>query len=218
MQAEVEVVDNPVIALYTVGLNSSDTLYDKLNGLAEEIKTGILNLSSSSSLQGIDRRALALELEALRDASYRERSPEAVLNILLFRKYADMANQIKDNSDNSSEKQLFINAIGDSLPSFVYRHQEGELVGWNAMQSSIFWLRILTCIFVFISYVVMSSVTDIAIADNNPASPRGSFNYRPYQAVIAIGVIVYIHGVLLSVYYWLPVNAEQQKFIPGGYG
>lgn len=90
MQSEVETVDNPVVALYTVGLNSSgkiqvyymlilinkyfrfiDTLYDKLNGLAEEIKTGILNLSSSSSLQGLDRRALANELEALRDASYR---------------------------------------------------------------------------------------------------------------------------------------------------
>lgn len=45
----------------------------------------------------------------------RERSPEAVLNILLFRKYADMANQIKDSVDNSSEKQLFINAIGTYL-------------------------------------------------------------------------------------------------------
>ena len=28
---------------------------------------------------------------------------------------------------------------------------------------------------------------------------------------------MYLHGVLLSVYYWLPLNAEQQKFIPGGH-
>jgi len=94
------------------------------------MKSGILNLSKSSSLQGIDRRALVDEIEALRDASYRERfpsflisfeskihdfirrSPEAVLNILLFRKYADLANQINDSSNASKDKQLFINAIG----------------------------------------------------------------------------------------------------------
>eukprot|EP00597_Dinobryon_sp_UTEXLB2267_P003006 CAMPEP_0170065154 /NCGR_PEP_ID=MMETSP0019_2-20121128/5348_1 /TAXON_ID=98059 /ORGANISM="Dinobryon sp., Strain UTEXLB2267" /LENGTH=399 /DNA_ID=CAMNT_0010271953 /DNA_START=48 /DNA_END=1247 /DNA_ORIENTATION=+ len=223
MQVEAEVIENPVVALYTVGLNSSDTLYDKLNGLADEIKSGILNLSKSSSLSGIDRRALVDEIEALRDASYRERSPEAVLNILLFRKYADLANQINDSCNASKDKQLFINAIGDTIPAFVYRPQEGELVGWNAIQSSIFWLRISTCVFSFVSYVIMSTVPHIADIKYYPAlyftedcpSIDGFFRNSPFQAVIAVGVLAYAHSLLLSIYYWLPVNAEKQKFIPG---
>lgn len=38
---------------------------------------------------------------------------------------------------------------------------------------------------------------------------------RPYQVVIAVGVIVYLYSLLLSFYYLLPVNERNNKFIPG---
>lgn len=112
-----------------------------------------------------------------------------------------MANQIKDSCDNSNDKQLFISAIGDSLPSFVYRPQEGELVGWNAVQSSIFWLRIATCFFAFLSYAVMSSVSDISYAEQEPKYHLKvlslDFNKFP-QCCVLVSLIVDFRPIALK--------------------
>lgn len=43
----------------------------------------------------------------------------------------------------------------------------------------------------------------------------GHFNFRPYQAVIAFGVVIYAYNALFAIYYVLPVNEQKQKFIPG---
>lgn len=43
----------------------------------------------------------------------------------------------------------------------------------------------------------------------------GSFDFRPYQLTLAVGVILYCYSLLISIYYILPVNKEKKKFIPG---
>lgn len=43
----------------------------------------------------------------------------------------------------------------------------------------------------------------------------GSFNMRPYQFVIGAGVLIYIHTMITSMYYLLPVDNDNQKYLPG---
>ena len=43
----------------------------------------------------------------------------------------------------------------------------------------------------------------------------GAFNMRPYQFVIGAGVLIYIHTMVTSMYYLLPVDDDNQKYIPG---
>lgn len=38
---------------------------------------------------------------------------------------------------------------------------------------------------------------------------------RPYQFVIVCGVLVYLHTLVTSLYYLLPVDDDNQKYIPG---
>ena len=38
---------------------------------------------------------------------------------------------------------------------------------------------------------------------------------RPYQFVIGMGVLIYIHTLITSMYYLLPVDDDNQKYIPG---
>ncbi|KAJ1390561.1 hypothetical protein B484DRAFT_408962, partial [Ochromonadaceae sp. CCMP2298] len=93
----------------------AETLYDKLNNLAAEISEGIINLS------GQPRAQMQAELALLREASFRERSPEAVYSTALFRKYADLANNL-----STPNRQTFMG----ELPSFVYEgDDENMLVG-----------------------------------------------------------------------------------------
>lgn len=40
---------------------------------------------------------------------------------------------------------------------------------------------------------------------------------RPYQFVIGAGVLIYIHTMITSIYYLLPVDDDNQKYIPGSY-
>jgi hypothetical protein len=44
----------------------------------------------------------------------------------------------------------------------------------------------------------------------------GYFNMRPYQLVITSGVLIYLHTLVTSIYYLLPVDDANQKYIPGG--
>lgn len=137
-----------------------ETLYDKLNNLAAEISEGIINLS------GGRREEVQQQLSELREQAYKERSPEAVYNTVLFRRYAEIANQIKDSKEGRAEKATFIG----ELPSFVYESDdENILVGLEAMKANIFRLRVLVVVFSMIAFAVMSSVPFINEADFYPA-------------------------------------------------
>lgn len=40
---------------------------------------------------------------------------------------------------------------------------------------------------------------------------------RPYQFVIVTGVLIYLQTLVTSLYYLLPVDDANQKYIPGMY-
>eukprot|EP01034_Spumella_vulgaris_P022049 gene22049-28144_t len=44
---------------------------------------------------------------------------------------------------------------------------------------------------------------------------QGSFNYRPYQVLLALGVMVYIYNSLFALYYILPADVNKHKYVPG---
>jgi hypothetical protein len=43
----------------------------------------------------------------------------------------------------------------------------------------------------------------------------GSFDFRPYQLCIAAAVLVYLHSLIFTLYYILPLDENSHKFIPG---
>eukprot|EP00601_Ochromonadales_sp_CCMP2298_P028505 CAMPEP_0173325454 /NCGR_PEP_ID=MMETSP1144-20121109/516_1 /TAXON_ID=483371 /ORGANISM="non described non described, Strain CCMP2298" /LENGTH=353 /DNA_ID=CAMNT_0014269649 /DNA_START=49 /DNA_END=1113 /DNA_ORIENTATION=- len=189
----------------------AETLYDKLNNLAAEISEGIINLS------GQPRAQMQAELALLREASFRERSPEAVYSTALFRKYADLANNL-----STPNRQTFMG----ELPSFVYEgDDENMLVGWEATKTSIFRLRGVAWLFSLLSMAVMSSVPDIDDAEWSPSDYfesgceyngllSGSFNFKAYQLVIAVAVMSLVFQGLALIYYALPADSEGMKYIP----
>ena len=46
-------------------------------------------------------------------------------------------------------------------------------------------------------------------------SVQGSFNFWPYQFVQGVGITVFTTAALSVIYYILPVNEQQHKYIPG---
>jgi hypothetical protein len=38
---------------------------------------------------------------------------------------------------------------------------------------------------------------------------------RPYEFVIVAGVLIYLHTLVTSLYYLLPVDEQDEKYIPG---
>lgn len=143
---------NPIVMGSTSG-----NVYDKLKSLAEEITEGIFNLSGPE----INKNDLRRDVDSIAEVAAREKSPEVMVNVLLFRKYADIANQAKD-----SKKDNF--SFMAELPSLV-AEDNVELVGWSALGAKIFWLRLTTCILAFISFVVMSTVPGIQYAEYSPS-------------------------------------------------
>lgn len=160
--------------------NKVETLYDKLNNLADEISEGIVNLGDQS------RENVQKELSDLRELAYKERSPEAVYNTYLFRKYSNIANKLKDAKSGQKDKSTFVG----ELPSFVYEADDEEmLVGYQATKSNIFRLRFLVSIFALITFSVMSSASYVDRATFNPnhyfkVSNQLHFNY-PHSTTFA---------------------------------
>lgn len=140
----------------------SETLYDKLDRLAVEIRQGVINLSKDK----VD--AVQDELDRLKELSFKQKFPETVYNIMLFRKYAEVANDAID-------ERKFLNAKSE-FPIFSdTNNNEKLLVGLNAAKTNVFWFRLLTGMFAWISFVVMSSVPHI-----------DDFSYSPGESWVRV--------------------------------
>jgi hypothetical protein len=138
----------------------SSSFYDKLNHLSAEISEGIVNLSEGK------RWLIESELRRIQEEANREVSPEAVYSLLLFRRYAEIANQIKD-----ANKELQSQVNNGQFPSFLPEagNDENLLKGLDAAKSNLFWLRVLAAMFSFISYVVMATVPYVSLSSYSPS-------------------------------------------------
>jgi hypothetical protein len=140
--------------------SKTETVYDKLNKLNAEIAEGIINLGDSP------RDVVQRELTFVRDQAYKERSPEAVFATILFRRYAAIANDIKDSKTSGGGAKSTL--IGD-LPSFMYeKDDDNMLVGWEATKTNIFRMRAIATLFALLTFSVMSAVPNITEADFKP--------------------------------------------------
>jgi hypothetical protein len=144
--------------------------YEKLTLLNDEISQGIKNLSSEPA----DR--LDTEIEELKTNSFRDRAPEAEFALQLFRKYADVANTIKD--DRTSNKNSFpqISSMLDSVPQFVYEGNREELAGRESFRKNIFWYR--SVVFVMAFIVFMLFVTIREVRENQTMTPQRMMDVR----------------------------------------
>ncbi len=175
-----------------------NTVFDKLNCLNEEISEGLRNLSE------VGRESVDEEIALVKEASYRERAPEAELALRLFRKYADVAHTIKrDAENNSKNKEEFVsnNALFE-VPPYVLQGNSEQLVGYQATKKNIFWLRALTALSSFISYVIMASNPYISYAR---LSADDAFMVdSPLCVCVCVCVYLHIHTYIYPYIYLSP--------------
>jgi hypothetical protein len=134
--------------------------FEKLNRLNDEIKEGIRNISE------VPRPRIDDEIDMLRAESFRERAPEAELSLRLFRKYADISHTLK--AEMKEKGKLRDQSALIELPSYIYEGNADQISGWAALGKNIFWLRAITCLFSFLSFVVMSNVPLISYPRLHP--------------------------------------------------
>ena len=160
-------------------LHDPDGELEQIGKLCREIREGILNLIDTRGQEEQE------ELNELRTAALIRRAPESTYATLLFRKYADIANDIKD-----SQHQRGDSIIGDIGTLAVYEpDDEKRLVGWDALRTNIFWLRMGTATLAFISYVLMASVKFINYAKYHPFR---YFSVSSFCFVIFVNIIFII--------------------------
>jgi hypothetical protein len=126
--------------------------YEKLSLLNEEISQGIKNLSSEPA------DSVEANIEELKTKSYRDVAPEAQLALLLFRKYADVANTIKDESVNNKNSTTQGISMLDSIPSFIYEGNRDELAGRESFRKNIFWYRVIVAVVSLIVFALFLSI------------------------------------------------------------
>ena len=138
-------------------------VYEVLGLLTDEIQQGIKNL-----VDGTSKTEISTDIEELREESYKERAPEAEFALRLFRRFSDEAHNIKSILDRNKHK-ISDDSIMVELPSYLYETTSDQVSGFGAFNHNKFWLRALTCIFCFLSYVVMATVPQIGYAHLYPA-------------------------------------------------
>lgn len=145
-------------AVSMAGISDHDGLSEKLKNLAAEIETGILNMQQGSTEEKQQC------IDAMRREAQRMRSPDAVYVHLLFRKYANATNETVASLRESS---MFYN---DGAVGFIFEPKdEKRLVGLKALKTNIFWLRMVSAVLAFISYVVMSTARYITEDEFHPS-------------------------------------------------
>lgn len=193
-------------------------VFDQLGSLAEEMKTGILNLSTDH------RDHLIADMEKIKSSTVNAKYPELSLVVGLYRKYSDIAHQVKDDC----KEQLNKLGVIAELPSLFQAEEEKELVGWAAVRTNAFWVRAAAAILSFISFVIMATVDYIAYTEFNPSWEfqadcpvfggkyySGYFDFWPYQLLLALGVLLYFYSTVVAAYYLLPIDEDRNKTIPG---
>lgn len=155
-------------------LNGCMQLGDLPNRIATEIEEGILHLGNEK------RSVVKAGLKRLKGRS----NNELEYSLLLFRRYSEMANQNKEHN-LELESQVSFPVL---LPASG--NDSKLLVGFNAFQSNLFWLRLVAAIFAIILFTVMLTIPNFDHAHWDPGA-----------------------DFLVSTLYYLPSNVEVSKVI-----
>lgn len=194
---------------------------DKLKILSDELSRGLHNLSSSPK-STIDDEISALWSEA-QSRSY----PLIEFSLLLFRKYADVANTVRDahKSRKAESNHGLLTGNFDGIESDD--ENPSMIGGLHATKQKSFNIRGAILIFSFLSFVIVSSAPHINHAFLTPddildpycsdelGETDGYFDFRAYEFLMVVAVLVYFKNTSLLIYYLLPVDEDQHKFVPG---
>jgi len=129
--------------------------------LSDEIAQGIINLC------GISEISMRRAFSSMRDIARQHRVPALRYSLLLFRKYADIANDIKDtgrSSNGNSSSQSSPMDITALIPDSDHQKQTGIL----ATTTYLFWYRVLCSNLALLSWMLMANVPYITYPDFYP--------------------------------------------------
>ena len=137
-----------------------------------------------------------------------------------------MKSPLMKRTEDSSNSSNSSNSKNDYFPPYLFESQPEQLAGCASTKKNIFWLRCIASLLAFSSFVIMSTVPNINIANPEGSdlflpgcmqlNVGGTFDYRPYQLSIAAGSLVFIHSFLFTIYYLLPIDpGTGHKYVPG---
>ena len=189
--------------------------------LSSEIEQGIRNITDKD----IPKSQVKREIERIKEQAFKvERAPEAEFALQLYRRYADLAENIKAKHTAADKDN---NSLLGDVPSYLYEATTEDIPSGvsSAFQHNKFWLRAIVCMFCFLTYVIMSTVPNITTSYLYPEDAflpgctsgpiDGYFYLSPFQLVIVASALEYAHSLLFTIFYILPVDEDNQKFIPG---
>jgi hypothetical protein len=175
--------------------------YEKLALLNAEIEQGIKNLSSESVAQ------LSTEIDNIKGNSFRDRAPEAELALQLFRKYADVANNIKDSAqgrnDTSQSAHGGLSSMLEAVPAVIYEGHRDELAGRDSFRKNIFWYRCIVAVLGLTANIMFITTPFINHASLNAGmmiEARGIYYYRckAYDCMFRIGDVLMRTGAVAA--------------------
>lgn len=132
--------------------------------LSDEITQGLINLS------GVSEVRMRRTLGSMKDIARQHRVPTLRYSLLLFRKYADIANDIKDTTTGRSSSNG--NSSGQSSPiditTLIPDSDHQKQTGILATTTYLFWYRVLCSNLALLSWMLMANVPYITYADFHP--------------------------------------------------
>jgi hypothetical protein len=138
------------------------SIYQKLGSLCTEIEHQILDLD----LNHLDSARHAIQW--MKNESFKDLNPEVDYLTRLYRYYNQ---EIQQKLHKQSTPASYIASVSQNdtihllnyvLPSFVYDGTAEQIVGSEALHTNVFWIRLVTSLFAFISFIVMSCVPMIS--------------------------------------------------------
>jgi hypothetical protein len=136
------------------------SIYQKLGSLCTEIEHQILDLD----LNHLDTARHAIQW--MKNESLKDLNPEVDYLTRLYRYYnGEIQQKLHKHSaslaSSVSQKDM-IHLVDYVVPRFVYDGTADQIVGYEALNSNVFWIRLVTSIFALISFIVMSCVPMIS--------------------------------------------------------
>mmetsp|Transcript_8052 Transcript_8052/g.13652 ORF Transcript_8052/g.13652 Transcript_8052/m.13652 type:complete len:405 (-) Transcript_8052:1963-3177(-) len=220
--------NNSNVDEFIIEAPEEDPNFDKLNNLVNVLENDIRKAHGNS---------IAIEnvLVSIRSSAYESSHSQQAEHVSLL--YCHMAEEMKSQQQKSAPKLNYqeqdeddnnsdtVSLTGE-IPFFLYSGSSRQIVGWEALNRNVFYSRASTAVCSFVAFVIMSCVPYVSwrsIDPNKFLEPNcgykgyyeGEFSFVSFQYIIALCVIIFLHNALWILYYVLPVDTADRKYVPG---
>lgn len=170
--------NNPIISMASTQNNANtfheiedSSIYHKIASLSTEIEQHIIDLHPPSTQYEVTR-----SFQWMKNESYKDLTPEIDYLTRLYRFYVDEVQSNKLRASNyhiQSREEQTMSLIDQVIPSYIYDGIAEQIVGYQALTTNVFWSRLCTALFSFLSFVIMSCVPFVS---HKQVSPHMLFN------------------------------------------